>query len=89
LIKNILKNNKSLENQLGGIGAYQERFGIGIEIRNTFVKTIEYFNKYQNENVKHNIDIKSDHEVEFIFGLTMIFIRMLIKPNKEYHKNVI
>lgn len=89
LIKNILKNNKSLENQLGGIGAYQERLGIGIEIRNTFVKTIEYFNKYQNENVKHNIDIRSDHEVEFIFGLTMIFIRMLIKPNKEYHKNII
>lgn len=83
LVKRILNNNKSLEKQLGEIGIYQERLGIGVEIRNTFNKLLDYYNKYQNNRVKHDTDIKSQHEVEFIFGLTMIFIRMLIKPNYE------
>lgn len=86
LIKNILKNNKSLENQLGEIGKYQETLGIGVEIRNTFNKVLDYYNKYQNNRVKHDTEINNEHEVEFIFGLTMIFIRMLIKPNNELNK---
>lgn len=87
LVKEILNNNKSLENQLGEIGKYQEGLGIGVEIRNTFNKVLDYYNKYQNNRVKHEIDINNEHEVEFIFGLTMIFIRLLIKPNNELNKN--
>lgn len=83
LVKEILKNNKSLENQLGEIGKYQEQLGIGVEIRNTFNKVLDYYNKYQNNRVKHDAEINNEHEVEFIFGLTMIFIRMLIKPNND------
>jgi len=86
LVKEILNNNKSLENQLGEIGQYQERLGIGVEIRNTFNKVLDYYNKYQNNRVKHDTDINNEHEVEFIFGLTMIFIRILIKPNNELNK---
>lgn len=83
LVKKILKNNKSLENQLGEIGKYQEKFGFGVEIRNTFSQILDYYNKYQNNRVKHEVDINNEHEVEFMFGLTMILIRMLIKPNNE------
>nr|WP_299385471.1 hypothetical protein [Allomuricauda sp.] len=86
LVKNILKNDKNLENQLREIGKYQESLGIGVEIRNTFNKVLDYYNKYQNKRVKHDTDINSEHEVEFIFGLTMIFIRMLIKPNNELNR---
>lgn len=86
LVKNILKNNKSLEKQLGEIGQYQEQLGISVEIRNTFNKVLDYYNKYQNNRVKHDTEINSEYEVEFIFGLTMIFIRMLIKPNDTLNK---
>lgn len=85
LLKELLQNEKSLENQISNVSIYQESLGIGKEIRNTFQKTLEYYNKFQNENVKHNDGINNVHEVEFIFGLTMIFIRMLIKPNNKFN----
>lgn len=84
LLKDIFCNNKSLENQLPEIGKYQKDLGISKEIRNTFQKTIEYYNTYQNEHVKHDDSISNRHEAEFIFGLTMLFIRMLIKPNPKF-----
>ena len=84
LLKELLQNEKSLENQISNISEYQASLGIGKEIRNTFQKTLEYYNKFQNRNVKHNVDLTNIHEVEFIFGLTMLFIRMLIKPNPKF-----
>lgn len=87
LLKEILNNQKSLENQIQPIGIYQERLGIGTEIRNMFQKTLDCYIKFQNDKVKHNDKINNLHEVEFIFGLTMLFIRILIKPNKDFqHK---
>ena len=83
LMKELLKNNKSIENQLGEIGKYQQKLGIGVEIRNTFEKVLDYYNKFHNNKVKHDANINNEHEVEFIFGLTMIFIRMLVKPNNQ------
>lgn len=83
LVKEILKNQKSLENQLSEIGKYQKELGISAEIRNIFVTMLGYFNKYQNNRVKHDVEIANDHEVEFLFGMTMIFIRMLLKPNNN------
>jgi|GEM_PF-1374126 len=83
LIKEILQNEKSLENQLSQISEYQKQLGIGSEIRNTFQKTLDYFNKFQNNKVKHADNVDNVHEVEFIFGLTMLFIRMLVKPNDK------
>lgn len=87
LLKEILNNQKSLENQLQPIGIYQEKLGIGIEIRNMFQKTLDCYIKFQNDKVKHNDKINNLHEVEFIFGLTMLFIRILIKPNKDLQNN--
>lgn len=83
LVKEILQNEKSLDNQLSEISEYQKKIGIGSEIRNTFQKTLDYFNKFQNNKVKHADDVDNIHEVEFIFGLTMLFIRMLVKPNDK------
>lgn len=83
LVKEILQNEKSLDNQLSEISEYQKNLGIGSEIRNTFQKTLDYFNKFQNNKVKHADNVESIHEVEFIFGLTMLFIRMLVKPTDK------
>ena len=57
--------------------------GIGTEIRNMFQRTLDCYIKFQNQKVKHDDKIDNLHEVEFIFGLTMLFIRILIKPNKN------
>ncbi len=83
LLREVLGNKKSLENQTSEIGTYQNSLGISKEIKNMFYKTLDYFMKYQNGNVKHNDLVKSIDEVEFVFGLTMIFIRLIIKPNKS------
>lgn len=80
LLKQLLKNEKSLENQLSNLSSFQKDKGIAAEITSMFVKIIDYYSKYQNKNVKHNIDINVDYEVDFIFGITLVFIRMLIKP---------
>jgi len=84
LLKDLLKNAKSLENQISEIGKYQKDLGISKEIRNTFQKTLEYYNDYQNGHVKHDDSVANEHEVEFIFGLTMLLIRMLVKPNPAF-----
>lgn len=85
LLKELLGNEKSLENQTSIISEYQKSLGIGKQIINTFQKVLEYYNKFQNDRAKHDADINNIHEVEFIFGLTMIFIRMLIKSNSKYN----
>jgi len=86
VLKGVLQNDKSMENQKGLLGVYQKEQGIGTEFRNMFLTTLDYFSKYQNKNVKHDNKVDNEHEVEFVFGLVMIFIRMLIKPNSELNK---
>ncbi|MBF4485772.1 hypothetical protein [Flavobacterium sp. CSZ] len=85
LLKDLFKNSKSLDNQIPEIGKYQKDLGISKEIRNTFQKTLEYYNDYQNEHVKHDDSVANEHEVEFMFGLTMLLIRMLVKPNPMFN----
>lgn len=85
LLKDLFKNAKSLDNQIPEIGKYQKELGISKEIRNIFQKTLEYYNDYQNEHVKHDDSVANEHEVEFILGLTMLLIRMLVKPNTAFN----
>lgn len=83
LLKELLGNDKSLENQLSEIGKYQTEHGIGKEIRNMFQKVLDYYLKFQNDKVKHDDDLDNINEVEFVFSLSMIFIRVLIKSNNK------
>ena len=83
LLKELLSNNKSLENQLLEIGKYQTEHGIGKEIRNMFQKVLDYYLKFQNDRVKHDDNLDNINEVEFVFSLSMIFIRVLIKSNNK------
>lgn len=78
LLKNILKNNKSLENQIREIGSYQKEKGSSPEIRNMLTKLIDYYTKYQNNYVKHSDEVKLD-EIEFIMELSESFMRHLTK----------
>lgn len=78
LLKSVLENDKSLENQLGEIGAFIQKTKGSKELTNMFVKLIDYFSKYQNSYVKHN-DAVIESEIEFIYEMTSSFMKLLIR----------
>jgi len=57
LIKAVLGNNKSIENQLADLGRFFRKKSISKELNNMIVKLINYFAKYQNTYVKHNDNV--------------------------------
>lgn len=78
LLKKILNNEKSLENQIPEIGAFMQSRNGSKELTNMFMKLIDYFSKYQNTYVKHN-DAVIENEIEFIFEMTSSFMKLLIR----------
>lgn len=80
LLKDILKNDKSLENQLPLLGSFIKEKGGSKELGNMFQKLVEYYSKYQNTYVKHN-DLVIEEEVEFIFEITSSFMKHFIRMN--------
>jgi hypothetical protein len=78
LLKQILKNNKSLENQLPEIGKFQKEKGTSSEIINMLQKLINYYSQYQNNYVKHSDKVKAD-EIEFVINLTSTFMKFIAK----------
>lgn len=78
LLKAILDNSKSLENQLGPIGARLKERGGSPQFTNMFQKLLEYYCKYQNDHVKHD-DKLPEVEIEFIFELTASFMKHVVR----------
>ena len=82
MLKSILSNNKSLDNQLSDLGKWVKERGGTPEFRNMFQKILEYYSKYQNEHIKHNDDVV-EKEVSYIFEQTTLFLRQLARLAKE------
>lgn len=80
LLKQIFKNDKSLENQLSDLGNFINSKNGSKELGNMFQKLVEYFAKYQNSYVKHN-DKVIEEEIEFVFEITSSFMKHLIRIN--------
>ena len=78
LLKKLLNNDKSLENQLPLIQKKLEEKNISKELRNTNHKLLKLYTDYQNHNVKHNDNVNKD-EIEYVIELTSIFMKFLIK----------
>lgn len=78
LIKDLLGNKKSLENQIGEIGKMLKNAGVSEEIRNMVTQMISYYEKFQNEHVKHNNAINGN-ELEYVIELTSVIMKFLIK----------
>lgn len=78
LLKHLLSNEKSLENQNSDLGAYLKRVGISKEISNTFIQIKGLYERFQNNNVKHNDNI-NPKEVEYIYQQTLCFMNLLLK----------
>lgn len=82
LLKFILKNNKSLENQLSDVSKFITKSGSSKEISNMISKLIDYYNSYQNKHIKHD-DVVIQKDVEFIFEISSLFMRHLIRLHSE------
>jgi len=77
LIKEILQNKKSLENQKNEIGVFLKSKNVSTEVSNLFWVVLDYYSKYQNNKAKHENSVVSD-EVEFILYLTGTLMRFLL-----------
>ena len=73
-LKEILKNQKSLENQLSEVGKFQKEKGLSPEFISMFNRLLDYYAKYQNNYVKHNDAVKYS-EIDFVINLTTLFMK--------------
>ena len=78
LVKDLLGNNKSLENQINDLGSQLKEKGASEELRNMVVKIIDYYTKFQNNHVKHNDAINND-EIEYVIELTSVVMKYLVR----------
>lgn len=78
LLKALLGNDKSIENQIPFLGEFIKKRGGSPELANMFVKLVDYYTKYQNTYVKHD-DGVIEEEVEFVFELTSSFMKHLVR----------
>ena len=77
LLKDILHNKKSLENQKIELGNYLKSKNVSVEISNLFWTVLDHYSKYQNDKAKHGNMVSTD-EVEFILYLTGVLMRFLL-----------
>jgi hypothetical protein len=86
LLKNILNNQKSLENQKNFILPWLKAKGLHDEVVNLYERLLSTYQNYQNNAVKHKDDF-SINEVEFMIYLTGNFMRLIIQLATQ-EKNV-
>ena len=78
VLKRVLGNQKSLENQLPSVGAFMEATGASKQLVNMLRTLLDYYAKYQNAFVKHNSAVKEE-EIEIVFEMTSSFMKHLIR----------
>lgn len=78
LLKKVLGNEKSLENQMKSLGGFVEAKGGSKEFSNGLWKVLDWYSRYQNERVKHK-EAVVEGEVSFIFELTVACMRQIVR----------
>ena len=68
-----------MENQLKVIGEYQKSKGTTKEASNMLRTLLDYYTKFQNNNVKHRKVTVNRGEIKLFINLTTSFIIYLIK----------
>ncbi|MFC3157190.1 hypothetical protein SAMN05443633_11225 [Chryseobacterium arachidis] len=82
LLKEMLSNEKSLENQQGDLKKFLSTKGVSPEIANILWGYIEPMTKYHNKYVKHDDNIgKKDSEM--ILELTTTILKQIIKASSH------
>lgn len=82
-LKELLNNDKSLENQLECIGNFLKNHNIHKEICNLFKNLLDTYKCLQNDNAKHDSGDFQKEEVEFLFYLCGSFIRLFMQISHE------
>jgi hypothetical protein len=77
-LKDLLNNNKSIENNKNELCGKLKEFGISSEFRNIFENIMRHYIVFNNDNVKHDDKIKAN-EIEFVIEFTSIMIKFVIK----------
>ena len=78
LLKDLLNNDASLENQWKILGKRLKDENVSKEISNVFEKILSYYGIYQNQYIKHNDNVK-ENEIELIISQTNTIMQFLIK----------
>lgn len=78
LLKELLNNNKSLENQMNDLGRILKSKNVSTEIGTLFNSVFKFYTTYSNTYVKHN-DLVKSNEMELIINQTSILIQFLVK----------
>lgn len=78
LLRALLNNEKSLENQMPRLGLFIKQRHGSQELANMFVTLVDYYTRYQNTYVKHD-DAVIEEEVEFVFEITSSFMKHLVR----------
>ncbi len=78
LLCKLFDNNKSFENQLSELGTFLKEQNVSPQLRNMFIKIIDYYSKYHNDHVKHD-DAVNEIEVEIILELTSSMMKFLVR----------
>lgn len=78
LLRSLLNNEKSLENQWSILGEKLKNENVSKEITNLFEKILKYYVDYQNQYIKHN-DMVKENEIELIISQTNTIMQFLIK----------
>jgi hypothetical protein len=78
LLRSVLGNTKSLENQVQPIGVRLKESGSSPQFTNMFTRLLDYYCKYQNDHVKHD-DKLPEEEIEFIFEMTTSFMKHIVR----------
>ena len=78
LVKDLLCNDKSLENQIALLGGMLKDTEASVELRNMVTQVIKYYTDFQNNHVKHNDKVNSN-EIEYVIELTSVVMKFLIK----------
>lgn len=82
LLKELLQNDKSLENQREPLKSYLNNKNVSSEISTLFWHVLDCFSKYQNNHVKHDINI-AENDISIIIEQTKSLINTIMKLERE------
>ena len=84
LLKKLLGNDKSLENQKALLGKFLKEHNVSIQFVNLFLRELDMYEKIQNDEVKNNIpEHLSKKEIEFLMNQAVLIIKFLDRCNNE------
>lgn len=87
LCKEILHNDKSLENQRNDLGRYLQSKGVTSQFRNLLFRVLDMYEKIQNDNAKHDVPKLSHMEISYLMNQSVLLIKFINDCENEGENN--